>query len=126
MKSTTPSVLVVMHDPKLRAMVGQRFAQEGFAMESAESVEEGERRAVKMRPKVLLVEIPDLEGLGKLIKHWRSLPTLHTAKLVLMLSKADRSHVDEALKKGADQVILSGTVSAKEMVRSVAKLLKAE
>jgi len=126
MKSTTPSVLIAMPDPRLRSMIASRFVHEGFEVESAESVEDGERRAVKMRPKVFLVEPERDASTAKLIKHWRSLPTLHTAKIVLMLSRAQREHVDEALKRGADQVILLGTVHPRDIVKSVAKLLKAD
>ncbi|MFA5945545.1 MAG: hypothetical protein WC802_01370 [Patescibacteria group bacterium] len=126
MKSAMLSVLVAIPDPKLRSVISARFLNEGFEVESADSVEDGERRAVKMRPKVFLVELERDASVAKLIKHWRSLPTLHTAKIVLMLARAEREHVDEALKKGADQVILLGTVHPRDIVKSVAKLLKAE
>jgi hypothetical protein len=45
------------------------------------------------------------------------------AKIVLYFSQVLRGRVDEALKGGADHVILAGSLSPKDMVKSLTRLL---
>jgi DNA-binding response OmpR family regulator len=121
---TTPSVMFVMKDHKLRTILSTRFEREGWNVETAEDAPEGERKAVRFRPKIFAVEWTEThDPMKKLVKHFRSLPTLHTAKIVFLLKHPSRERVDEAGKSGADSVMLWGSLSPKDVIKSFAKLL---
>lgn len=115
-----PSALLVMEDRHLERILLRRFSEEGFVTERAENEADAVKRAVKLRPEIFFVEVmPHDKDLKKHVKHWKSLPTLLKAKIVLLFPKAERAHVDEALEAGANRVILSGSLSPKEMVKSL-------
>lgn len=119
-----PSVMFVMRDQKLRDILTARFERESWLVETAEDVAEGERKAVRFRPKIFAVEWQETgEAMKKMLKHFRSLPTLHTAKIVFMLKHPSRERVDEAQQAGADGVMLWGSLSPKEAIKFFAKLL---
>ncbi len=116
--------MFVMKDHKLRTILTARFEKENWKVEGAEDVEEGERKAVRFRPKVFVVEQLEAgEPIKKLLKHFRSLPTLHTAKIVFLLKSPSREYVDEAYKAGADGVMLWGSLSPQDMIKFFTKLL---
>ena len=119
-----PSVMFVMGDQKLRSILLARFVREGWKAEGADDVIEGERKAVRFRPKILAVEwLEAHEPMKKLLKHFRSLPTLHTAKIVFILKRPTGERVDEARAAGADSVMLWGSLAPREVIKSFAKLL---
>lgn len=120
-----PSVMFVMGDHKLRTILMDRFEREGWKVDGADDVAEGERKAVRLRPAIFALEWHEgQEVLKKLLKHFRSLPTLHTAKIVLMMKRPTRERVDEAYKAGADSVMLWGSLSPRDVLKSFAKLLE--
>lgn len=121
MSKSKPSILFVLKDAKFRAILEKRFTTDGWKAQGAEDIEDGERKAVRLQPNVFFVELHDISNLKKQVKHWKSLPTLMKSKIVLLLPKAERVHVDEALQNGADQVILSGTLLPKEIVKSLSR-----
>jgi DNA-binding response OmpR family regulator len=122
--ASKPSVMFVMKDHKLRTILTARFEREHWDVEEAEDVAEGERKAVRFRPKIFAVEWTEAgETMKKLLKHFRSLPTLHTAKIVFLLKHPSHERVDEAQKAGADGVMLYGSLSPSETIKYFAKLL---
>ncbi len=124
MVKTKPSILLVMKDVHERSILLDRFESAGFKAEAVEDIEDGERKAVKLRPNIFFVEWTDQKAdIGKTLKHLHSLPTLLKSRKVLYFNRADRGLVDEALKKGADQVMLGGTMTPKEIVKSLTRIL---
>jgi hypothetical protein len=119
-----PSVMLVMGDAKLRGILVSRFLREGWKADGTDDIREAERKAVRFRPKVFATELFGSEtSIKKLVKHLRSLPTLHTAKLVILLKHPPRALVDEAYAAGADGVMLWGSLAPREAVKTFAKLL---
>ncbi len=122
--TSAPSVMFVMRDQKLRDILTARFEREGWLVETADDPTEGERKAVRFRPMVMAVEwYEEAQPMKKLTKHFRSLPTLHTAKIVYLLKHPSRERVDEAHQAGADGVMLWGSLSPKEAIKFFSKLL---
>ncbi|MFA5946682.1 MAG: hypothetical protein WC813_01520 [Patescibacteria group bacterium] len=121
---TKPSVMFVMGDQKLRAILMARFEREGWQADGADDRVEGERKSVRLRPKIFALEwFEGAEPMKKLLKHFRSLPTLHTAKIIFFLKHPSRERVDEARLSGADGVMLWGSLSPREVIKSFSKLL---
>jgi DNA-binding response OmpR family regulator len=124
MPKLKPSIVLVMKDKHLRTILAERFERDGWKVDVAEQREEGERKATRARPNVFLSEgESEVKKVKEGVKHSRSLPTLVKSKIVLLFSRAERENVDEALKAGADQVILEGTLSPKDIVKSLTRLL---
>ncbi len=124
MRKHSPSLILVLEDAHLRAILAERFEREGWSTVQAEDAEDGERRALKARPDIFFIEIhKDAPSIAKLLKRWKALPTLMKAKIVLYFAKAERGHLNEALEAGASQVILSGTLPPKDIVKSLTRLL---
>jgi len=122
--NTKPSVMFVMKDHKLRSILLARFERENWKVEGAEDVIEGERKAVRFRPKIFMFEwMEGDETMKKMLKHFRSLPTLHTAKIVILLKRATGEQVNEAHASGADGVMLWGSMPPRDMIKFFAKLL---
>jgi DNA-binding response OmpR family regulator len=124
MPKAKPSILLILKDAKLRSLLQVRFEREGYRVHGADDAEEGERKAVKARPNIFLVEVEDATNIKERTRHWKSLPTLQRARIVVLMPRPERSHVDEALTNGADQVILSGTLTPKEFVESLSRHLE--
>ena len=113
-----PSVLFVMNDAKLRGILVNRFVKEGWKADGTDDLAEGERKSVRFRPKILALECAQAGAtLKKTLKHLRSLPTLHTAKVICLLRRPSRELVDEVTASGADGVMLLGSLAPREVVK---------
>ena len=117
------SIVIALRDAHLRSILLERFEREGFTAEGTEDVSEAEKKASKLRPTIFFAEfVGETAELRKLLKHWRSLPTLSHAKVVLFFSGKERRYVDEALHGGADQVILEATLTTKELTKLLLRI----
>lgn len=125
MAKIKPSIIIVMKDTHLRAILRDRFEREGWKVEAVEEAADAERRAVRLRPMFLLIDWQEgAEGVKTAIRHWRGLTTLHKAKIIIVLHHVSKEQVDEVIEHGADQVILTGTLSPREIIRSVTRNLE--
>jgi signal transduction histidine kinase len=105
------TVLHIEDDPANRLLVRKLLASEGLAVVDAESGLEGVRRAVEIRPDLVLIDlnIPDLDGYEVALR-LRGDPALAGVPLVAITAEGDR---DTSLAVGCDGFIQKPIVAKK-------------
>jgi DNA-binding response OmpR family regulator len=120
----TTSILIVACDAYLAGIFGRKFELDGWDVEIAESLEEGERKSAKMRPSIFLLDVDCVSDTEAQVRRLRSLPTLQKTKLVMLASRGDRRHIQAASDAGADDYLLLGHFVPQEAVIKMKKLLE--
>lgn len=100
-----PVILMVLPDARLRDIYVSRFEREAWIAESAHTLLDAERRAVQLRPTVLLVHATCFEDIPHTFAHLRSLPTLLKTAIVVADTRLARASVDAFLASGAHEVV---------------------
>lgn len=118
-----PSVLIVACDNYLAGIYGRKFELDGWDVEIAENIEDGERRATKMRPSVLMLDADCTTDAAAEIARLRAMPTLQKTRLVILAAKGDRAHIQKARNAGADDYLILGHFVPQEAVQKMKKLL---
>lgn len=124
MSPSQPAILLLMADARLRDIYSSRFEKGGWAVETAATLLDAERRAVQLRPSVLVVDVSLLEDVKLGFKRFKSLPTLLKCQLVLLARSLPRSQIDEALAAGAKQVVLTAHLTPQEFVTKMTQLIE--
>ena len=117
------SLLIVACDAYLAGIYGRKFEMDGWDVDIVETMDEGERRAAKMRPSVLLLDVDCVVDTEASVRRMRSLPTLLKSKIVLLAGKGDREHIEAARNAGADAYLLLGHFVPQEAVTKLNALL---
>ena len=115
---------MILCDPYLAGIYGRKFEQDGWDVDVAEEVDEGEKRAAKTPPQILMLEVDCVADAVAEVKRLRSLPTLIRTKIVLLAKEADRELIDDTLAVGADSFLLLGQFVPQEAVAKMRDLLK--
>jgi DNA-binding NarL/FixJ family response regulator len=87
------------------------------------NVMDGERRASKSPPAILMLEIDCVADIVAEVKRLRSLPTLIRTKIVLLAKDVERELIDDAMAVGADSFLLIGQFVPQEAVSKMNDLL---
>ena len=119
-----PSIVIVACDAYLAGIFGRKFELDGWDVGIAESMEEGERKASKQRPSILMLDVDCVVDMEAAIRRMRSMPTLQKTKLVLLAGKGDRVHIQKAREAGADDYLLLGHFVPQEAVIKMKALLE--
>src|SRR5215831_3320172 len=98
-----PTILHIEDDPANRLLVRKLLTSDGMTVVDAENGLEGVRRALEIRPDLVLIDlnIPDLDGFEVALR-LRSDPTLAGTPLVAITAEGDR---DTSLAVGCDGFI---------------------
>lgn len=119
-----PSIVIVACDPYLAGIYGRKFERDGWGVEIAETLDEGEKKAVKQRPAVLLLDDGCVADVAAEIKRLKSLPTLQKTEIIVLAAQGDREEIERALKAGARDYLILGHFVPQEAVQKLRKLLK--
>jgi|SaaInlStandDraft_7_1057024.scaffolds.fasta_scaffold168848_1 DNA-binding response OmpR family regulator len=114
---------MILCDPYLAGIYGRKFERDGWDVDIAEEVQDGERRAAKSPPAIVMLEIDCVADVVAEVKRLRSLPTLIRTKLVLLAKEADRELIEDAMAVGADSFLLLGHFVPLEAVTKMRALL---
>jgi len=101
------AVLIVDSSAAQGASYARHFERRGFVTAIVTTLLDAERKAVRMRPTVLVIDVMSLTEAKTDIKRLRSLPTLLKTKIVVLARRATSSQVDELLTAGAHELILT-------------------
>lgn len=115
---------MILCDPYLAGIYGRKFEQDGWDVDIAQGVDEGEKQAAKAPPHILMLEVDCVGDTVAEVKRLRSLPTLIRTKLVLLAREADRALIDDTLAVGVDSFLLLGQFVPQEAVAKMRDLLK--
>jgi two-component system, NtrC family, sensor kinase len=102
----SPRVLLIEDSATFRAALRAALETAGYAVEEADSGEEGLRLAAVMRPSAVIVDgvLPGLDG-AAIIRRLRSDPALRRTPCLLLTSSGVRRDELEALEAGADTYV---------------------
>lgn len=120
------AILILLPDARLRDIYASRFERDGWEVDSAGNLVDAERRAVQLRPAVLLIHYSLIENIKATFKRLRSLPTLQKTRLVVAERNLPRAEVDELLQAGAHAVIMTAHLTPQALVKSMTQLIEAE
>lgn len=124
MTNLKPTILLLLPDARLRDIYVSRFERDGWEVDASSNLVDAERRAVQMRPSVLLIHYSLLENLKASFKHLRSLPTLLKTRIVVIDRHLTRPIVDELLKVGAAGVLMTAHLTPQGLVKSMTQLIE--
>ena len=120
----SPSILIVGCDPHLVGIYGRKFELDGWEVDIAETLPEGERKATKMRPSVIILDSECAADISGEVKHFKTLPTLLKTKIVILAVSGEREDIQRALQAGASDYLLLGHFVPQEAVAKMRKLIE--
>jgi DNA-binding response OmpR family regulator len=118
-----PVALVVDDDPDLRGVVVYMLERVGFEVHLESDGEAGLRRAIDLRPDVVLLDwmMPRMSGV-EVCRSLRSEPDLTSLAVILLTAKAQESDVQLGFGAGADDYIVK-PFSPRELINRVQGVL---
>lgn len=119
-----PSILIVACDPYLAGIYGRKFELDGWEVDIAETLPDGERKATRMRPSVIILDADCAADISGEVMRLKALPTLLRSRVVILAGNGDRKEIQNALKAGADTYLLLGHFVPQEAVAKMRALLK--
>lgn len=121
--SSLPSILFVACDSHLASIYAKKFDVDGWEVEIAESLDEGEKKATRSRPDVILLSSDCAADVSIEVKKLRKMPTIQKSKIVILASLGDREEIQSSMKAGASSYIILGHFVPQELVKKVRAVL---
>ena len=118
---TTPSILLVDDDARLREIVGMALEGEGYGVRTAGSAEEASEILEGLEPDLLILDVmlPGRDG----FELAREIRTRSSAPILMLTAKTDTIDVVVGLESGADDYVTKPFVT-KELVARIRALLR--
>jgi hypothetical protein len=115
------TVMIVTESALERVVFTAKFLAAGYRVAEAGSVEEAIRKAVRIRPRALLIEdhLLSLE----VLQSFKTLPTLHTALVFVLMHAMEPAGVRGYLENGATNLFLRRANAPRDIVRVIHKAL---
>jgi CheY-like chemotaxis protein len=124
MTASVQTVLLALTDSRLRDIYASRLEKAGWEVELAGGLLDAERRAVQLRPKVVLLDYVLLDDPEMNFKHFRSLPTLHQAQFVVLSKHLAADILKQLLAVGANAVVLTAHLGPQALVKKLKQLIE--
>jgi DNA-binding response OmpR family regulator len=118
---STPSILLVDDDARLREIVGMALEGEGYGVRTAASAEEASRILEGLEPDLLILDVmlPGRDG----FELAREIRTRSPVPILMLTAKTDTIDVVVGLESGADDYVTKPFVT-KELVARIRALLR--
>ncbi|MDP2631743.1 MAG: hypothetical protein Q8P30_03190 [Candidatus Uhrbacteria bacterium] len=117
------TILIVACDPYLAGIYGRKFELDGWDVEIAETLDEGERKATRMRPAIIILDAECAVDISTEVARLRSLPTILKTKIVVLAQMGDRDEIEKARMAGASDYLLLGHFVPQEAVQKMRRLI---
>lgn len=114
--TSSPSVLLVTAASVLADIYVRRFERQGWDAYVVGELGEAERKAVRLRPTVLMIDADTVTGVVNEITRLKRLPTLMKTSIIIFAKHATHAFVHDALAAGAHDVILTPHTKPTEVV----------
>lgn len=111
-----PSVLIVTAAPVLADIYLRRFERQHWDAYMVTELGEAERKAVRLRPTVMLIDADTIDGIVDELRRLKRLPTLMKTVLIVFAKHASHALVHDLLAAGAHDVILTPHMKPTELV----------
>lgn len=118
-----PSILFVACDSRLAGIYAKKFDADGWEFEIADTLAEAEKKAVKMRPQVMLLGAECAVDIAEEVKRLKKMPTLQKTKIAVLASYASREEIQRALDAGAETYLVLGQFVPQELVKKMRVLV---
>ena len=122
--SKKPCILITACDPYLAGIYGRKFELDGWDVEVVESINEVEKKILKVRPKVILIDADCAPDISKEIEKMRKMPTILDTKIAILSSRGDKAEIQRSIDSGANTYLILGHFVPQEAVEKMRKLLK--
>ena len=99
------------------------FDADGWDVDIADNLEEGEKRVVKNRPDVVLLHADCSVDISLEVKRLKKMPTAQKMKLAILASIGDRVEIEHSMKAGADTYLVLGQFGPQELVQKMRALI---
>ena len=112
------TVLVVEDDTNIRDLYAAAFAAAHLAVETADSGEEGVKKALTLHPDVILMDIlmpPGMTGHEAVSKIREDAWGKH-AKVIYLTNLSDAENITHAVERKSDEYIIKSNTDVKEVV----------
>lgn len=121
MAVSTPSILLVDDDSRLREIVGMALEGEGYGVRTAASAEEASQMLLENEPDLLILDVmlPGRDG----FELAREIRTRSPVPILMLTAKTDTIDVVVGLESGADDYVTKPFVT-KELVARIRALLR--
>ena len=119
------SILLVDDDPLLRTLVEHKLRLRGFQVTSAESGEEGLKRASMQRPDLIVLDamLPELDGF-EVLQRLKEDAATQAIPVIMLTARKQEADIVSALSKGARDYLVK-PFSPDELVARIRNLLPA-
>ena len=107
MPSTSRTALIVTSSGVAGAAYARHFERRGWSVAVVTGLADAERKAVRVRPRVLVVDILSLDETKRDIKRLKALPTLLGSAIVVLARRATQADIGALIAAGADEVVLT-------------------
>lgn len=124
MSSQAPAVLIVDSSAAQGASYARHFERRGWTVAVVTALIDAERKAVRMRPLVLVIDVLSLTEAEADIRRLRTLPTLLKTRIVVLARRATAQQVDKLLAAGAHELILTPHITPLSVVTHIEQKLK--
>lgn len=122
--ASAPTILIVACDSYLAGIYGRKFELDGWEVDIAETLAEGEKKATKIRPAVILLDADCAVHISEEVKRIKRLPTMLKTKIAILASFGDREEIQRSFEAGADSYLLLGHFVPQEVVKKMRKLIR--
>lgn len=119
-----PSVVIIACDAYLAGIYARKFERDGWAVTVAETLDDGEKKASKLRPAIILLDAACTIDVAKEIERLRSMPTLMRTKFVVLAQAGERGQISAAREAGASGYLIFGHFVPQEAVQKMRKLIE--
>ena len=114
---------MLCQDAVLRTALVRRFEKEGWDVQEASHRADVERKAVQFLPHIVFLEGESLEEIPDMLMHWKKLPTLARARVIVGVGLLTPEGIRTLLGAGVAAIALRGQQSPGDIVRLAGKEL---
>ncbi len=127
MPSRKHKLLIIDDDPFLMALYSQKFLEEGYVVQGAQTAEAGFEEAKRLKPEIILLDmmLPDSDGFTLCKRLKRSKET--AASIVVFLSNVSQpNYREQARILGAVDYLVKAYLEPSEIVERINEIIEAK
>lgn len=118
------NILIIEDDKFLRELISRKLINEGFKIDEAIDGEEGLKKAQKVRPSLILLDLilPGLDGF-EILERIKDDPSTSAIPVLILSNLGQRDEVERGLKLGAVDFLVKAHFTPEEIVDKIKEVL---